>query len=169
MAATIDSTVGGADANSYIEDVATATAYFDERLNVAAWTAATSDEKTRALIQATRWLDTAEFEGVRVSQAQALKFPRYGATDQDGYEFDTASIPDIVQHATCELALTLLNAGSTDTLANTGLEAFANVKVGPIDVTPRLTQKAGEFPEHVKALLRPVLESSGMSGRVELA
>lgn len=169
MAAAIVSTVGGTTSNCYVADVATATAYFDERLNVSAWTDATTDEKTRALIQGTRWLDTATFDGTKVASGQALKFPRYGAVDDDGYEYDTAAIPKPVQHATMELALALLVADTTDLLANSGLEQFENVKVGPLDVTPRITRGPNDFPQHVKDMLRSLLVSSGMSGRTDLA
>lgn len=171
MAATIDATVGGANANCYVESVAVAQDYYDERLNVSAWTNATEDEKTRALISATRWLDTVPFTGVKVSQSQALQWPRYGATDHDGYEFDTASIPLLIQHATMELALVLLRDadGGTDTLAATGMEGFDSVRVGPIAVDLRGGKRAADMPDNVKAMLRPVAVYADGVGRTELA
>lgn len=168
MAAAIDATVSGPDANCYVASVVVATAYFDERLNTEAW-AVDEDSRTRALIQATRWLDSVEFEGAKAVQGQALKWPRIGATDTDGYEYDTASIPTLIQHATCELALTLLRAGTQDALANTGLEQFDSVAVGPVKVDIRHAQKAASLPEYVKDMLAHVMASSGMVGRTELA
>ena len=44
MTVTVDATLAGANSNSYIT-VATATAYFDNRLDSGDWTAASSDTK----------------------------------------------------------------------------------------------------------------------------
>jgi hypothetical protein len=162
MAAVIDATVGGTSSNSY-STVALGTVYFDERLQSAAW--ATTDDQTRALIMATRRIDEEDFGGWRNTDAQALKWPRDGAT-VDGVDLSTTAIPDIVIRATYELALVLLTKddASEDFLANSGLEAFENVKVGPLDVTPRISHMDGDLPEEVYRLLAPVLRSSRLTG-----
>ena len=165
MAATIDATVGGASSNSY-STLAAANTYFEERLNASAWTSASTDEKNRALIQATRRLDQEKYQGEQVTTGQALKWPRAYATDDDGYEFGTSIIPVIVKHAMYELALRFLNDDTTDTLADTGLEPFESVAVGSLEVTPRAGFQAGELPENVQRLLRPVLVTPGLSGRL---
>jgi hypothetical protein len=179
-APTLVATVGAATANSYVT-VATTATYLNERLNVTAWdtavTAAVGGPE-RALIMATRRIDAEEFKGEPVNPltdvevgadttTQALKWPRWSTFDDAGWAFDDAEIPLIVQRATMELALHYLNEGTTDTLADTGLKGFRNVKVGPLDVTPVPGFSAGDLPDHVVRLLRPVLSGAGtMSFRV---
>ena len=81
MAATIDATVGGENSNSYAT-LAEAQAYFDERLNVDSWTAASTDTQNRSLIQATRIIDASyEWQGERASSTQALDWPRDSVYD----------------------------------------------------------------------------------------
>lgn len=173
---TLVATVGASNANSYVT-VATADTYFDERVNTSAWDDASTDNQERALIMATRRLDQEHYKGepvkpltdVEVSattSTQALKWPRYSTYDDSGWAFDHEEIPVIVQHATMELALRVLNDGSTDTLADTGLEQFESVKIGPIDVVPRLSYRAGRLPETVERLLRPVLATVSGGFRV---
>ena len=67
----LDATVGGASSNSYVS-VATADTYFDERVGASAWTAETTDEKERALIQGTRRLDQEKYQGIKVSEGHSL-------------------------------------------------------------------------------------------------
>lgn len=164
---TLVSTVGAVDANSYAS-VADATTYFDERLNTAAWSGAVSDDQARALIAATRRIDQETFEGVPVNPltgtstgtTQALKWPRYSADDDAGWTWEPTVIPVPVKHATYKLALYLLNQGASDPSQPTGLEGFANVKVGSLDVTPRAGFTPDELPADVLRELRPVLRSS---------
>lgn len=167
MACSIDATVGGASANSYITSAAADT-YFDNRLQGSEWDTATADEKCRALVSATRRLDFEKFEGEKETTGQALKWPRLDATDDDGEEFDSDAIPQIVLDATCEMALLLLNdnASSKDSFGDTGLEGFKRVRVGPVEVEPRMSAEGSELPEVVRKLLRPVLITPGLSGRL---
>lgn len=161
---TLVATVGGETSNSYVT-VAEADTYFDERLAVTEWTDLSGDDdKVRALIMATRRLDLEEYEGEKADIAQALKWPRIYATDDDGEEYDSDTIPTIVQHSTYELALELLKAG--DPLGDTGLDGFEEVRIGPIMVKPRVSEKAAELPDNVRRWLRPVLISSGSSIRI---
>jgi len=166
MAATIDATVGGAASNSY-STVADADTYFETRLNASAWeTDATADDKVRALIQATFRLDQEDYQGDKVATGQALEWPRVGATDRDGHEFDGAAIPEIVKRATYELALRFLNDGTSDTLADTGMESIDTVSVGGLTVEPSPVFRAGQLPQTVTRLLQPVRLSSSSSARV---
>ncbi len=159
----IDATVGGPLANSY-SLVAEADSYFDERLGVSSWSAAIADDKARALIMATRRIDLEEFEGSRVSEEQALKWPRFGADDADGWWIEQDEIPIQVKQASFEMALALLE--DPEGLEDTGLEAFERVKVGPIEVEPRHLEQADELPDIVRRLLAPFLLVSGASIRL---
>lgn len=179
MSVAIVTTVGGSTANSYVT-VAEATAYFAGRLDAGDWTDAgtTSPEtQSNALVMAARRLDQERFKGVRVDASQALQWPRYGVEKPDlAYSvlagplleealwYTTTEIPQRIKDAQMELALALLK--STDLLDDTGLDAFKNIKVGPIDITPRAGQEAGELPDVVMRGLMPLLDSAPNSVRL---
>lgn len=154
----LDATPGGAAANSYVS-VADAQAYFDARMHVSAWTNATTPNKELALCAATARLEQEGYTGWRYSDAQRLKWPRDGAKDEDGVVFGPADVPDRVKFATCELALHMLAAGTTDTQAASGLEPFAALSVaGSVDLTLRdIAPAPGALPTPVVRWLRPVL------------
>lgn len=163
---TLDPTIGGSAANSYVS-VSDADTYFDERPNSSTWTGETdADKKERALIAATRRLDQEDFEGSPVNPltgtssgtTQSLKFPRYDVEDPDGWTYLHSVIPEPLKLATMELALAYLGA-SSDPLANTGLEGFEEVKLGPITVKPRHSQVAAELPENVLDLIQHMMRA----------
>ena len=158
----IDATVGGASANSYVTD-AEATAYFIGRLNAEAWDVALDPEA--ALLSAARRLDQESYRGTSAEAAQALAWPRSGVTDEDGRTVASDAIPDRVKRAQMELALAMLG---DDLLADTGLEGFESVKVGPLDVTPR-HRTAGALPANVRRELAPFLAGSTIEFRMERA
>ena len=103
---TVVDTVGAADANSYLSVVA-ATAILDERLGSSAWTEASADDKARALITATRDIDSLRFSGRQYTSTQALWFPNTFQTETSD------EIPVDVQRACAEQALWLLQNAST--------------------------------------------------------
>lgn len=165
---TLVATAGATTANSYAT-VAEGDTYFDERLQSSNWTTEfDNDVKERALIMASRRLDSLRFEGEKANSAQALKWPRILAFDDDGEEYATDAVPDLVKQATFEEAIRILNdnASSTDTFAPTGLEGFKRAKVGPIEVEVDGTFKPGELSDQARRLLRPVLISSGLMGEL---
>lgn len=175
MPVTLVATVGGATSNSYAE-VSEADAYFDGRQNVSAWTRASEDQKKRALILATARIDQEEFVGTLVSPltgtsagtTQALRWPRQGATNEEGWDYLTTVIPEPVKKATYELALEILGGGVS--LTDTGLEGFEDVKLGPLSVTPRHSRRAGSLPEQVSRYLASLLTTpSGITFRIERA
>ena len=75
MAATINATVKGENANSYVT-LTEANTYFETVPDSSTWTNKTDDQKNRSLISATRWIDSFVFYGDRFDDCQALKFPR---------------------------------------------------------------------------------------------
>jgi len=115
MALVIDATSAGTSSNSYIT-LADAEIYFESRLNITEWTAATDDEKNRALVTATRIIDQNSFVGYRYTTTQALKFPRTGVPDYDSVVFVDGVIPEPIKDAQCEIALAAL----TSDLAESG-------------------------------------------------
>lgn len=132
MTATIDATVGGASANSYVT-LAAANTYFETTPESSTWTDKTDDAKNRALISATRWLDTLSYYGDRCATDQALKWPRKNYTVDD-IDLVCTLIPEQIKVATYELARALANdtnaiTGSTGT---TGL--YDEVSLGDLRV-----------------------------------
>jgi hypothetical protein len=121
VAATIDATIGGSTSNSYVT-LAAADAYFETVPDSASWDTKTTDEQNRALISATRWIDSLNFYGKRCSETQALKWPR-NEYKVDGLELSCSTIPGGIQIATFELARALANdpAAITGTTGTTGI------------------------------------------------
>ena len=112
---------GLSNANSYAS-VADGDAYFEGHLYATAWTAATSGTKAAALVMATRLVDTQfQFNGYRVSEDQALQWPRERCPDPDRNAVTSSlqspvlssfvpgdEVPKGVAHAVCEMARELL-------------------------------------------------------------
>lgn len=134
MPSTLVATAGATNANAYCT-VVEADAYVDNlpRADVRiVWTAATTDDKTRALITATTLLDRAfQFLGSRTSLFQPLEWPRYfynpsygwGSGSGYGYSYsngsfgyfliDSTTVPARVKDATAEYARQLLERDRT--------------------------------------------------------
>lgn len=159
-----DATLGGAAATSYI-DVAAADAYFDARLNSDAWTALDNIGKQKALMAATARLEQEKFAGIKTSVSQALKWPRVGAYDDDNHLYPSNAQPKELIGATCEMALVLKNAGTSDPLSLSGLEQFKSIKIGELDITPRENVPPAGFlqPQVMRWLRRLLLTSGGTS------
>ena len=132
VAATINATVKDANANSYVT-LTEANTYFETVPDSSTWTDKTDDQKNRALISATRWIDSFVFYGDRCDDGQALKFPRNNY-QVDGVELACSTIPLNIKYAQYELARALANdtgaiTGTTGTDGN-----FSEVKLGDIEV-----------------------------------
>ena len=159
MPAVIDATVGGASANSYGTQQE-ATTYFTEQSTSAAWGGATSDQQVRALITATRRIDESAFRGSKATTAQALQFPRCDVPDPDGSRgafLGTISIPARLKRAQFKLAYEIL--AGTYGGGPTGLEPFARVVLGPLQVETRDGQNADALPDNVRREIQPYLLS----------
>ena len=75
MAITLDATVGGANANTYI-GLSDANSFIEGLVlddDVAAWDNSTTDNKNRALFTATVRIDRERFLGARATDTQALQ------------------------------------------------------------------------------------------------
>lgn len=163
---TLVATAGATNANSYAT-TSDGDTYFDERLNSTAWTGAATDDKERALIMATRRLDQETYTGEKTATAQALEWPRESVVDKDGEEYSSSTIPTFLKHATYELALRLLNDGTTDPFSDTGMEEFKRAKVGELEVERFAGFTAGQLPANVRGFIEHVLEGgSRYSGRL---
>lgn len=132
MAATIDATLSGANANSYVT-LAEADAYFETVPSSTQWDNKQDDKKNRALIAATRWIDSFVFYGDRCDHGQALKFPRNNY-QVDDVELACSAIPNNIKYAQYELARALAN--DTDAMTgNVGTNGnIAEAKLGDLAV-----------------------------------
>ena len=132
MAATVNATVKGENANSYVT-LTEANTYFETVPDSSTWTNKTDDQKNRSLIAATRWIDTLSYYGSRCDNGQALKFPRNNYTI-DNVELTCTTIPNNIKYAQYELARALAN--ETDAMTgNTATDGnFSEVKLGDIEV-----------------------------------
>ena len=132
MAATITATLKSATANSYVT-LAEADTYFETTPESSTWDNKTDDQKNRALIAATRWIDSLIFEGDRCDENQALKWPRNNY-HVDRVELTCSAIPNNIKYAQYELARALAN--DTDAITGTtGKDGnFEEVKLGDIQV-----------------------------------
>ena len=132
MAATITATLKSATANSYVT-LAEADTYFETTPESSTWDNKTDDQKNRALIAATRWIDSLIFEGDRCDENQALKWPRNNY-HVDRVELTCSAIPNNIKYAQYELARALAN--DTDAITGTtGKDGnFEEVRLGDIQV-----------------------------------
>jgi len=132
VAATINATVKGENANSYVT-LTEANAYFETVPDSTTWDNKTVDQKNRSLIAATRWIDSFVYYGDRCDDGQALKFPRNNY-QVDGVELSCSKIPNNIKYAQYELARALAN--DTDAITGTtGKEGnISEAKLGDLAV-----------------------------------
>lgn len=134
--------------NCYIS-LAAANEYHQTRLHNDAWTNASATEKMKALIWASRMLDTLQWRGVRTVATQAKEFPRTGLYVMSGYMLDELSIPQFLKETTAELAFWLLDQDST---APAGTEGFSQIRVDVIDIKIDKSSKASWLNDAVRNL-----------------
>tara|TARA_A100000164_G_scaffold24545_1_gene19323 strand:- start:8041 stop:8694 length:654 start_codon:yes stop_codon:yes gene_type:complete len=158
MAITITATVGSASANSYVTlDAANSIVeglILDD--DVSAWDGSSNDNKNRALFTAAVRVDRERFLGARVTNTQALQWPRQGVRKPDTYintysvgfpfristdYFSETEIPEQVKKAQTILAVYLNN--NRDGLGLSGLEDYKKVKLGSLDVEPNFYGAVG--------------------------
>ena len=128
---------GKVDANSFAS-AAEGDAYHDGHLYASAWTGATTQNKEKALVMATRLINAHfQFRGVKRRSAQSLQWPRRGCPDPDndacvlpgllrvrGAVLEETKVPALVVSATCELARELLKQDRTGDTGGEGLRAL---------------------------------------------
>ena len=120
--------------NTYVTR-ADASTYFEGRLGASAWDDADATDQDKALVQATRAVQSLTFKGRKADTTQALAFPRCYPRDDRYYtrssehQFEDPpyprmicdeTVPQVVIDAVCEEALQLLtdsSAGGNERLA----------------------------------------------------
>lgn len=155
---------GAPTANSYAT-LAEATAYAEGLTGPAArnWLALDPDAKARSLITAAIRLDQEDYRGRKRSHDQALKWPRSGAKDVDGWLYPSDEVPQVVKAAQCDLAI---GYGDSDPYAGGDLDGYSAVKIGPLSIDLRAGAKPGAMPDQVLRSLRHVLMTGGPTVRL---
>ncbi len=161
---TLDTTIvdgtNGQSSNAYI-DVAYADQYHEDRLHSnAAWTAVSTDDKTSAILWATRIIDARfDFIGRKAYHNQALEWPRWETLDDDGYLIgwnyttSTFEYPKQLQDGVAEFAYQLTVSDRTADTASGGL---SELRVDVIGLKFLESQQVDEIPEAVKSILLPI-------------
>ena len=182
MAITLDATVGGASANTYItlDDANAIIEGFVLSDDNAAWDGSTTDNKNRALFTAAQRIDREKFLGARVSDTQALEWPRSGVRKPDTYTnlyglsfpnrlvadyYTDTEIPERVKKAQVVLAVYLNN--NRNGLELSGLEDFEAVSIGNINVTPRFS--VGMGIDRIPPIVDHYLMGIRIGGRANLS
>jgi hypothetical protein len=148
MPVTVVATAGASNANSYLS-VAAADDLANLYLGTLNWATATTDNKGRALIMATRYLDELQYVGSKASTTQALLWPRSDAECGD-WSFTSSEIPQPIKQAAFDLAEYLL--GDSNVLSGTGAGSSelipgipnANLKRARVDVIDVEFNQAGQ-------------------------
>jgi hypothetical protein len=154
-------TPGGASDNCYVT-LADANTYFGDRAGKAEWDAATDDQKSDALVTATRRIDEERFYGAKANPVdgvtQALKWPREGTYDDDGNEYSGTTIPERVKQAVYVYALELLAVDTMRENHLANLSFYASTTVQFKQFTPG---SSGTLPADVQRLLRGLVVGGG--------
>lgn len=136
-----------------------ADAYFADRLDVAAWSDATAEQKAQALVTATSELDQMIWLGRAVDGEQKLAFPRVGEylDPRLGFtvSFKATGAPDRILKACYELAYHFLN--NDGLLDETG--GVENLEVSGIVLTN--IRKTQRVPSVVRGLISCMLVGGG--------
>lgn len=143
-------------------------AYMAAHMNSAAYDDASSNDRKKAHVSATRWLDRANWQGQKYDLVtpQTLEHPRTGLTDKDGNAVDETTVHESVEFATYELVLYLL----ADAEATQAFDQGSNVKKvqagsASVEFFKGTDGKYPRFPTEAHELIRYFLEgASGLTG-----
>ena len=146
--------------NSYV-DLEQAEAYFEDRLDVAAWTDADDESKEQALVTATMLLEEQPWTGYAASETQLLAFPRSGEYFDPRLGLNVqlvasaTEVPERLKKATYELAYHLLN--NDGLLDESG--QVVDVQVGSITLNTVIAPN--KLPNLVRRMIKPLLVTGG--------
>jgi len=156
---TIVATAGATNANSYAT-LTEANTYHDTHLYASVWTDAEDDNKIIALIWATRLLDqVCTWDGAKVTQGQALRWPRSWVYDQDGYVFPNDAIPQWLKNVAAELARHLLTKDRLQAMED-AIAGLKSVQAGSVSVEFDSMDRISALPISVQQMLEPYAKTS---------
>ena len=139
--------------------------YLAAKLGTTAWDAATSGDKTKALVGAARWLDRMRWASVPtdVVSPQPLEHPRVGLTDCNGtVVLDTVVAPGIAE-AEFELASLILEDNDASASEGTGSNV-KSAKAGSAKVEFFSATSGNRLPQVAHDLTSCYLGGGSISG-----
>jgi len=141
------------DANSYCT-VAEGDTYNQSVLYADAWLNASTNDKTIALVQATRLLDEmVNWMGWPITTTQALRWPRVWVWKRDRLFYEASdSLPVWLVQATAEFARNLL---ASDRFADSAPVGFTSVSVPGMSATVERANLPRVLPVSVQILVGP--------------
>lgn len=151
---TLIATPGSSAANAYVT-LAVANQYHEDRPPAdEAWVNASDDEKTAAILWATKLMDSLFiWQGWPKDTVQALLWPRTSLMRKSGWEYlDDSTIPIEIQWATAEFARQLL---VSDRLADDDIETkgLSSLSVPGVSMTFSGSGTAKQVPDAVRLLV----------------
>lgn len=151
MAITLVTTAGATNANAYCT-TDEYDSYFESKTNVASSVINVSYENKKAgIVWATRLLDErVDWIGVKTSETQALRWPRIGAVDRDGYTISQSTIPVFLKNATAELAGYLIRSDRTDDPDSAGIR---RLRADVIEIEFDKNDRVNDIPASVWAMI----------------
>lgn len=167
MALEVEDGTGKTNAESYLS-VTDCDTYHTNHGDSSDWSGATTAEKEEALRMATQYIDIEygpRWKGYRANDDQALAWPRYDVTDNDGYAVDSDDIPARLEDATAEAALRHITEtnGLIPDISEPGTIKEYSVKAGP--VAKKTVYEGGRSQvvwfRKLDALLYPLLHPYG--------
>jgi len=164
---------GKSDATSYIS-VADADQII-ENFGLSWVSGVTEDQKKIALNNAARYIDQKYYggwKGFKGSGTQALQWPRFDVTDDDGWTLATTDIPALLKQAVVQMAVYFNNEGSVFPDAdNPGKLKMERIKIDVLEFEEEyLAGTSGsEIAATIDALLSPYLEGKASGMNVEVS
>lgn len=144
--------------------------YFKYDMNASIWANLEEEDKKKALVTATKQIDTLSFNGVKYKENQPLEFPRVTAkvrnlTDNQLILYRDiikamAIVPDDIKKATCEQALALINnRESSFDFADLQSQNVSSYSVGDVSVSFNTSgsNKLINFSSMAQKLLSPYI------------
>lgn len=155
----LETGAGLSNSNSYA-DLTYADDYFSYHpYHADAWANITDEEMREALlIAATTFLDVAfDWRGYRLTETQALDWPRYGVYDDERFPISQNVIPERLKKATCEQAFFLSKGDPSAEPVGAGI---TELRVDVIQLTFDKAVRTSALPSNVVMLLRDFGEYS---------
>ena len=163
-------TIGSETYDAYIT-LAEANTYLEGQIAATAWRVETSDDnKGRAIVSATRFIDRQLWDGSKVDAYQVHAFPRTGLVypGDDAVEVPSTTVPQEVLDATAELASLLLDGSEVQTNIDPNSGAIQSLKAGSVAISYFRTEAlASRLPTILWELLGFWLAGGAASIRVE--
>lgn len=142
------------NANSYVS-ISYANTYLERNIHkYTTWENLSDDDKSALLVWSSSVIDNYfNFEGLRMTGDQDLRWPRYGAYDLDGYLIPNTEIPRELKDSVCELALAY---ATEDRLDDPDTAGISELKVDVIELKFDKIDRPIAVPANVQQMMRTI-------------